>query len=125
MKNDLTPLDHSFLILVVKKFDFGLDFINWIETLLNDQMSCLIKKEKTTRYFILLRDACQCNPVSAFWFILSVEIVLLSFEKSSEIQGFEIFDRCYLYSAYADDTTFFLKNENAIKWEKKEIKWET
>ena len=26
-----------------------------------------------------------------------------------------IFDHCYLYSAYADDATFFLKDVNSIK----------
>ena len=36
-------------------------------------------------------------------------------KKGSEIQEIEIFDHCYLYTAYVIDTTFFLKKENSIK----------
>ena len=46
--------------------------------------------------------------------IPSLEALFLSIKKYSEIQGIEIFDHCYLYSAYTDDTTFLLKNESSI-----------
>ena len=31
------------------------------------------------------------------------------------MKGLNIFYHCYLYSAYADDTTFFLKDVNSVK----------
>ena len=83
--------------------------------LLNDQESCVINGSKTTKYFILDRDASQGDPISAFLFNLSLEILFLLIKTKPEIAGLTIFDHCYLYSAYADDTTFFLKDTISIK----------
>ena len=33
-------LEHDFLLSVLKRFDFGENFIYWIKVLLNDQQSC-------------------------------------------------------------------------------------
>ena len=107
-------LNHSFLILVWKKFDFGQNFISWIETLIKDQKSCTTNGGKTTPYFNFHRGAHQCDPISAFLFILSLEVLLLSIKNNSEIQGIEIFNYCYLFSKNANNTTFFLKNKNFV-----------
>ena len=48
-------LDHSSLISVLKKFDFGKNFITWIEILLKDQQSCVINGGTSTQYFNLER----------------------------------------------------------------------
>ena len=45
-----------------------------------------------------------------FLFILAIEILFLLIKKKPEITGLTIFDHCFLYSAYTDDTTFFLKD---------------
>ena len=37
----LHSLDHTFLISVLKKFSFGNDFVNWNETLISKQESCV------------------------------------------------------------------------------------
>ena len=44
-------LDHTFLISVLKKFGFGNNFVNWIETLISEQDSCIINGRNTTQYF--------------------------------------------------------------------------
>ena len=83
-------LDHSFLISVLKKFGFRKKFITWIEILLKYQQSCVMNGGTTTQYFNIERGACQGDPVS-------------------EIKGIEIFEHCFLYTAYTDDTTFFFE----------------
>ena len=35
-------LDHKFILAVLKKFGFGKNFVNWVETLLNKQEPCVI-----------------------------------------------------------------------------------
>ena len=35
-------------------------------------------------------------------------------KSDPNIKGIEVFESSYLYTAYADHTTFFLKNENSI-----------
>ena len=36
-------------------------------------------------------------------------------KKHSQIKGIEIFEHCFLYTAYAEDTTFFLKDAQSIE----------
>ena len=49
-------------------------------------------------------------------FILVLEIVFLFIKESKKINGniFDIFDKTFLYTAYADDTTFFLKDTKSV-----------
>ena len=44
-----------------------------------------------------------------------LEILFLFIKKHPEIKGIEIFEHCFLYTAYADDTTFFLKDAQSIQ----------
>ena len=41
-----------------------------------------------------------------FWFALALEILFIIVKLKPEIEGMTIFDYSYLYSAYADNTTF-------------------
>ena len=80
--------------------------------LLNSQQSCVINGGITTRYFNLVKGARQGDLVSAYPFIL----VLFVFIKSNEnIKGIEIFNYVFLYTAYADDSTFFLRDILSVK----------
>ena len=54
------------------------------------------------------------DPVSAYLFILVLEILFLFIKKHPELKGIEIFE-CFIYTAYADDTTFFLKDAQSIE----------
>ena len=108
-------LDHNFLILTLEKYGFGKNFILWVKILLRDQESYVINRVTTTKCISLGRGACQDDPISAFLFILAIEILLILSKLKSEIEGMTIFDYNYLYSAYADDTTFFLKDIISVK----------
>ena len=93
---------------VLKKYGFGENFIHIIKTLLKNQESCVINGGKTTKYFPLQRGARQGDPVSAYLFILVLEVVFRLIKSSHKINGLEIKELTFLYSAYADDTTFFV-----------------
>ena len=108
-------LDHDFIIATLKKFSFKSNFINWIKIFLNDQESCALNGGVTTKYFKLERGAHQGDPISAYLFILALEILFILIKNNENIQGICIFERTYLYSAYANDTTFFLKNIKSLK----------
>ena len=96
-------LDHKFLISVLKKFGFGQNFISWIEIILKNQESCVVNGRTTTKYFKLNRGARQGDPISAYLFISAFEIVFLLIKEIPHIKGLNIFDHCYLCSAYAYD----------------------
>ena len=78
-----------------------------VEIILKNQESCVINGGTTTKYFKLNRGARQGDPISANLFIFVLEILFLLIKENLRIKGLNIFDHCYLYSAYADDTTFF------------------
>ena len=107
-------LDRDFLILTLEKHGFVKNFILWVKLLLRDQESCIINGGTTTKYFPLGRGACQGDPISAFLFILALEIFIL-IKSKPEIEGMTIFHYNYLYSAYVDDTTFFMKDIISVK----------
>ena len=92
-------LDHDFLILTLEKYGFGKKFILWVKILLRDQESCVIKGGKTTIYFSLERGAHQGDPISAFLFVLALEILFIFIKSKPEIEGmkFSIITTFILY----------------------------
>ena len=68
---------------------------------------------KTTRYFKLERSTRQSDPISAYLFILVLVIAFVLIKTNNNIEGLNIFNHNFLYTAYADDTTFFIKNVNS------------
>ena len=68
----------------------------------------------TIRYFRLQQGVCQGNPILAYVFVLCLKILFILIKNGPNIKDIEILEYCYLYTAYADDGTFFLKYENSI-----------
>ena len=108
-------LDHTFLEAVLEKSGFGKYFIDWIKIFLKEQESCVINGGVTSQYFKLERGARQGDPISAYLFIICLEVLFILVKENDKINGLDIFDNKYLYTAYADDTTFFLKDLCSIR----------
>ena len=114
IEKSFDSVNHNFLLKVLENFGFSQDFLKWIDTLLQNQESCLINGGKTTRYFPLKRGTRKGDPILAYLFILVLEIVFIFIKESEKVQGLTIFNNQFLYIAYADDTSFFLINENSV-----------
>ena len=69
--------------------------------------STIVCHGTTTQYFNFERGARQGDPVSPYIFILVLETLFLFIKKHAAIKGIEIFEHCFLYTAYTDDKTFF------------------
>ena len=100
-------LNHNSLITALEHYGFGNDFIEWIKILLKNQESCVINGCHTTKYFRLKEEARQGDPISAYLFILALEILFIFIKFDKNIDGISIFNHEYLYTAYADDRMFF------------------
>ena len=103
-------LDHDSLLFALKKFGFAENFTHWIKVLLNKQQSCVINGGFTTRYFDLEKGAHQGDPISAYLFILALEVLFELIKNNDDIRGITIFNHAFLYTAFADDPTFFLND---------------
>ena len=71
-------VDHTFLVAVLRKCGFGDDFIRWVMIILNRQESCIMNNGHSTGYFPLSSGTRQGDPISAYLFILVMEIFYTS-----------------------------------------------
>ena len=108
-------INHCFLIKVLDKYGFEKDFIKWIEILLQNQESCIVNGGTTTNYFKLEKGTRQEDPISAYLFILVLEIAFLFTKENKKINGLNIFNKTFLYTAYADILLSFLKIQRYYK----------
>ena len=112
IKNAFDSVNHLFLVSALEKYRFKNDFIRWIKFLLKNQESCIINGGQTTNYFKLKRGTRQGDPLSAYLFILVLEIAFIKIKQNPNIKSFNVCNNDFLYTAYADDTTFFNKMKN-------------
>ena len=75
----------------------------------------MINRGHTTKYFRLERGARQGDQTSAYLFILALDVLFIFIKFNKNIDGINVFNHEYLYTAYADDTTFFLNNQTSVK----------
>ena len=107
-------VDHSFLLAVLQNFGFEKCFPKWIQILIKNQESCVVNGGITTKFFTLDRGACQGDPISAFLFILALEVSFILIKSNNNIKGLDIYGHNFLYTAYADDRSFLFKNKKYV-----------
>ena len=99
----------------MKKFGFGNNFLSWIETLISKQECCIINGCNIPSTFILKEGLGKVTLFPPYIFILALEVLSFLVRNNKDIKGLNIFDHLFLYTAYADDTTFFLENKESIE----------
>ena len=99
---------------VLKKVEFGCEFMKWIKILLKNPESCFINDRKTTPYFKLERETGQGDPISASPFILALEVILALINANPNIEDLQFFNYNFFYSAHAHDTIFLKKTKNQL-----------
>ena len=92
-------INHSFLMCVfLKKIGFG---------------NCVINGDKTTWFFKLERGTRQGDLFSEYLFIIDLEVVFSLIKANTNVEGLQFFSYIFLPSAYAYNTTFFLRIEKS------------
>ena len=97
---------------ILRKFGFGIGFVSWIKTILKNQESCINNGGKTTKYFKLERGARQGDPISAYLFILVLEIFVIFVKNNPKAKGWKSLDMNFYIPLMQLTLPSFSKIEN-------------
>lgn len=107
-------LNWNFLFQTLRAFNFGDRFISLIKVMYNNIHSAVINNGNITEFFKLEKGVRQGCPLSAYLFILALEVLALSIRKNSLIKGFKIGTKEVKLSMLADDLTCILRDLDSV-----------
>jgi len=91
------------------------DSMDWIGIILKNQESFVMNGGLSAGYFQLLRGARQGDPISAYLFVIVLEIFFIMVRGNNNIKGLNVCNFEFKLTAFADDTTFFCADHNSVK----------
>ena len=90
MEKAFDSVDHDFIIAALEDYGFGPNFVQWVITLLHDQKSCVMNNGHSTSYFNLERGTRQGDPITAFLFALTIEVLFIMVRSNVSTRGLSI-----------------------------------
>ena len=109
-------VDHTFLFATLTESGFGRDLIQWVKTFLKDSESFVMNNGDSSGYFPLNRGTRQGDPLSAYLFILVLEVMLIQIRENDNIKGINVGNFDIKLSAFADDTYFFTLDTQSLRY---------
>ena len=106
-------LSWEFLHYALETFGFGSNFQCYVEMYKNIS-STVINNGNTTKYFNLQCGISKGCPVSAYLFILCVELLATRIRELDDFRGLVINDHIYKFLQFADDTVLVARNKRDI-----------
>jgi hypothetical protein len=103
-----------FLNYALEQFGFGENFRNYIKVLYCNINSSVLNNGHMTESFTLSRGIRQGCPISAFLFIITIELLAVEIRKNKHIKGIGIGDEIFKLLQFADDTAVFVKDKESI-----------
>ena len=103
-------LNHTFLLNVLKKLNFGTYFLQWIKTFYANVSSCVLNNGFSTDLFPVGCGVRQGDPLSPLLFILALEILACQIREDNEIKGILVKEEEIKLTLLADDMTCFLRD---------------
>ena len=108
-------IDFNYLQKCLRAFGFGSSFIQWINVFYFNICSCTLNNGYTSGYFDVTRGVRQGDPLSAYLFIIGLEILSISIRSDQAIKGINVDGNCTKLVQYADDTTAALADIDSAK----------
>ena len=101
-------VDHDFLNRLLRHFNFGDSFINWIKLFYSNAKSCVSNNGHHSDFFPIPRGVRQGCPLSPYLFIIAIELLTNQIRKNENIKGITLAGLELKNSCYADDASFIL-----------------
>ena len=114
-KKAFDTVSRDFLFKTLEAFGFGNSFIQWVHTFYKNISSCVLNNGFSTAPFSVERGVRQGDPLSAYLFIMVLEILCISIRRSKDIQGITVGTQEIKLGLFADDLTGYLKNDHSLK----------
>ena len=111
-------IEHNFLKIVFKKFDFPPNFIKWFEMLYTNIESKILINGTFTPIFKILRSVRQGCPLSMFLYALGLEPMIFKINSNPHILGIDL-PNCENNTKslqHADDTIVIIKDKKSYKY---------
>jgi hypothetical protein len=99
----------------LSNFNLGANFSEWVKTIYNDSEACVTNNGYSSPFFKLQRGVRQGCPLSAYLFIMVVEILAHKIRESNEIKGIKIGQTEIKLVQMADETTVFVEDPDSLK----------
>ena len=112
-KKAFDTLNFNYFIRILQEFNFGPSFIQWICVLYKNASSCVMNNGFSTGPFSLGGGVRQGDPLSAYLFIIALEVLAIRIRNSDSIQGFKIGEVNVKLNLFADDMTCFPKDKRS------------
>ena len=110
-------IDRPFLFTTMEKLGISKTFINFIEKLHKQNTSTITNNAFLSENVPMLRGLRQGCPLSLSLYVIQGEITTQNINKDQNLMGITIPNqrKQLKISQYADDSNFFLKNEESVK----------
>ena len=108
-------LSFTFLLKVLENVNFGKDFIGWIKILYTNINSCVLNNGYFTELFKLERGVRQGCPLSAYLFLLAVEVLGSKIRNTKQVKGIKIGNHVCKILQFADDTNCILADLDSLE----------
>ena len=97
-----------FISNVLKYFNFGPMFRNWIDAYYCNICSCLSINGIYSSWFCIERGVRQGDPLSPYLYLVCAEVLSIMLRESNQVKGITINNQDFLLSQFTDDTAICL-----------------
>ena len=107
-------VSREYLFKTLSVFNFDPSFTLWVQTFYKNISSCVINNGYSTGLFEIQRGVRQGDPLSAYLFIICLEILAINIRSTNKIQGIKVGKDEIKMGLFAEDLTAFVRDDRSL-----------